>query len=203
MCPEASSYIERQAVAVSGEANKHHFCGSLSDYMPSIPAPWSNALPLTTIKTTQPFAWNTDRAASTSQISYLYIALSSITIHRLPRPQNSRSSLPSRKPNKLVQQSYSHPNNQKRKRHIITPNISIRSYAACCCRSSAQNMPFDATGPPLYSGRRSARSGAMSGCHWARKVIATRKKHQVVSKPHIPCPNLVGDGGSSSSTYPT
>jgi len=38
----------------------------------------------------------------------------------------------------------------------------------------AQNMPFDATGPPLYSGRRSARSGAMRGCHWARKVIAIR-----------------------------
>ena len=56
----------------------------------------------------------------------------------------------------------------------ITPyynsQTSTRSYASLY----AQNMPFDATGPWLYSGRRSARSGAMRGCHWARKVIATR-----------------------------
>ena len=40
-----------------------------------------------------------------------------------------------------------------------------------------QNM-LGGTGPPWYSGRRSPRSGEMSGCHCARNVIAVRHVSQ-------------------------
>jgi len=100
---------------------------------------------------------STNREISTSHILYLYIPLSSTPIIHRPH-LNSRSSKTKR---------YPIPTKHKNAISIGNSFISTRSFYA-------QNMPFDATGPPLYSGRRSARSGAMSGCHCARKVIAAR-----------------------------